>query len=404
MTKTLEVDIWTPIKVGDCQLAHRVVLAPLTRNRASKSERYPSTWVPNDLMKEYYVKRATPGGLLITEATPVSLRASGLFGIPGSFTDEQQAGWRSIVSAVHDKGGYIFNQLWHQGRTTHSALIGGQQPESSSDIPMQGIFQWSGFDARPFEVPKPMTQEDISNTQNDFVNAAQKAMEVGFDGIEVHAGNGYLFDQFLHSNINIRTDKYGGSVEKRCRFVLETVGRLCEAIGPSKVAVRLTPFGMLFGQTFGENRLEQWSYLCGELGKFGLAYVHLVEPRFDELKSASEKQDALKDMVSNGQEEVSLKPFRKALGSSTPLITAGGFGPENANEGIQNGTSDLVAFGRYFVANPDLVDRLKNKEALYKWDRSRFYGPFVDNEVGYTVFPSREFAKEGDISKAQLAD
>ncbi|WVW84317.1 hypothetical protein I302_106351 [Kwoniella bestiolae CBS 10118] len=404
MTKTLDVDIWTPIKIGDCRLTHRVVLAPLTRNRGSASEKHPLTWVPNDLMKKYYVERATPGGLLITEATPVSVRASGLFGIPGNFTDEQLEGWRFIVSAVHEKGGFIFSQLWHQGRTTHSALIGGQQPQSSSNVPMQGTFGWNGFEARPFEVPKPMSKDDIIDTQNDFVNAAKNAISAGFDGIEIHAGNGYLFDQFLHSNINTRTDEYGGSIENRCRFVLETVEKLCKAIGASKVAVRLTPFGMLFGQTFGENRLEQWSYLCRELSKFGLAYVHLVEPRFDELKSASEKQETLKDMLTDGEEEVSLKPFRNALGPDTPLISAGGFGPENANEGLGNGTSDLVAFGRYFVANPDLVARLKSGEPLYKWDRSRFYGPFEDNEIGYTVFPHREFAKKGDIFKAQLAD
>ncbi|WWC69842.1 uncharacterized protein I206_103785 [Kwoniella pini CBS 10737] len=403
MTKIQEVDIWTPIQIGDCHLAHRAVLAPLTRNRGTRSVEDEHTWVPNELMKTYYTERATPGGLLITEATPVSIRASGLYGIPGNFTEEQQKGWKTIVSAVHTKGGYIFNQLWHQGRTTHSALIGDKTPESSSNVPIDGTFQWNGFSARPYEVPVAMTKKAILDTQDDFVQAAKNAMAVGFDGIEIHGGNGYLFDQFLHSNINTRTDDYGGSIENRCRFIIETVEKLCNAIGPSKVAIRLTPFG-LFGQTYGSDRLQQWSYLCGQLGKFGLAYVHLIEPRFDELKSAYEKQSALKDMVEQGVEEVSLRPFRKALGESTPIVTAGGFGPQNMNDGIKNGVSDLVAFGRYFVANPDLIDRLKSKKPLYKWDRSRFYGPFDDNEFGYTVFGERELASEGDILKAQLAD
>ncbi|WWC62257.1 uncharacterized protein I303_104853 [Kwoniella dejecticola CBS 10117] len=403
MTKIQEVDVWCPIKIGDCQLSHRVVLAPLTRNRGTKSSQHDHTWVPNELMKEYYSLRATPGGLLISEATPVSLRASGLYGIPGNFTPEQQAGWKTIVSTVHAKGGYMFNQLWHQGRTTHSGLIGGQTPESSSDVPIDGMFQWNGLSARPYEVPRAMSKKDILDTQADFVQAAKNAMLVGFDGIEVHGGNGYLFDQFLHSNINTRTDEYGGSSKNRCRFVLETIEKLCDAIGPQKVAIRLTPFG-LFGQTYGSDRLEQWSYLCAELSKFGLAYVHLIEPRFDELKSAGEKQIALKDMVESGSEDISLLPFRKALCDHTPIITAGGFGPDNMSESIKYGVSDLVAFGRYFVANPDLIDRLKNGEPLYKWDRSRFYGPFDDNELGYTVFKERHIAEKGDILKAQLAD
>lgn len=153
-------------------------------------------------------------------------------------------------------------------------------------------------------------------------------------------------------------------------------------------------------QTYGEQRLEQWSYLCSELAKFGLAYCHLIEPRFDEIREASEKAAALGDMQ---QGEVSLQPFRKALGS-TPMMAAGAYGPENCSEGIQNGEHDLVAFGRYFVANHDLVDRLKQNQPLYKWDRSRFYGPFDDNEIGYTVHLNRVFAKAGDSSRPQLAD
>ncbi|WVF66406.1 hypothetical protein IAT40_001146 [Kwoniella sp. CBS 6097] len=411
-------DAWAPLRIGDIELSHRVVLAPLTRNRATKSDKYPSAWVPNDLMKEYYVQRATPGGLLITEATPVSLRASGYPGVPGWFTPEQPPAWIPIVDAVHAVGGHIYAQLWHQGRTTHS-MYAGQQPESCSPTPVESFFSKAGRENVAYEVPKEMSVEDIQQTQDEFVSAAVKARKVGFDEIEIHAGNGYLFDQFHHSNINTRTDQYGGSIKNRCRLTLETVTKLCAAIGASKVAVRLTPFG-LFNQTFGEKRVEQWRYLCEELSKFGLAYVHMVEPRFDEFKSAAEKQSFLEGMAvasasvscngadgepkpSAAVEAFSLRPFRKVLGD-TPLMVAGGYGPDNLHVGTQRGEHDLVAFGRYYVANPDLVSRLKSGEPLYKWDRSRFYGPFEDNEVGYTVLPKREYASDKDRLKAQLAD
>lgn len=190
-----------------------------------------------------------------------------------------------------------------------------------------------------------------------------------------------------------------GDLKRRCRFTLETVEKLCAAIGPRRVAVRLSPYG-LFNEANGEQRLEQWTYLCSELSKFGLAYVHCIEPRFDEIRSAAEKALALGGMQEG---EISLKPFRQALGR-TPLLSAGGFNPENCNEGIAKGEHDLVAFGRFFVSTPDLVDRLRQNLPLYRWDRSRFYGPFDDNEVGYTVHLKREFAKEGDSARAQLAD
>ncbi|WWD19945.1 hypothetical protein CI109_104418 [Kwoniella shandongensis] len=210
----------------------------------------------------------------------------------------------------------------------------------------------------------------------------------------------YLFDQFHHSNINQRTDEYGGSIENRCRFTLETVDQISAAIGSARLGVRLSPFG-LFNQTHGEKRMEQWTYLCNELSKRNVAYVHMIEPRFDEFKGASEKALALSEMSLD--QDISLAPFRKALGK-TPLMSAGGFGPDNYEEGIVNGSYDLIAFGRYFVANADLVERLKSKEPLYKWDRTRFYGPFEDNEVGYTVHPKRELASSSDRLKGQLVD
>ncbi|KAL7418602.1 hypothetical protein Q5752_007060 [Cryptotrichosporon argae] len=388
---------WTPLQLGDVQLAHRVVLAPLTRNRGTPSTEYPGTYLPNELMTEYYTQRATPGGLLITEALPVSQRASGVPGIPALFTPEQPALWRPLVTSVHGAGGLIFAQLWHQGRTTHSGLAHAV-PESASAVALNGEFAWAGFEARPFEVPHAMDADDIARVQDEFVRCARAAREVGFDGVEIHAGNGYLFDQFHHSNINKRTDAYGGSLEARCTFTLETVRKLMAAIGAGRLGVRLTPFG-LFNQAEGEQRVEQWTYLCAELAKLGVAYVHLIEPRFDEFKSAAEKAASLSSLSL----APSLAPFRAALGS-TPLVSAGGHTPTSLHATLDGGAADAVAFGRYFIANPDLVDRLRTGDRLYKWDRSRFYGPFDDNELGYTVHKAQKWAVEADAAQAQLAD
>jgi 2,4-dienoyl-CoA reductase-like NADH-dependent reductase (Old Yellow Enzyme family) len=244
-----------------------------------------------------------------------------------------------------------------------------------------------------------MNSEQITVTQREFVAAAKAAIAAGCDGIEVHAGNGYLFDQFHHTNINQRHDEYGGDLYARCRFTLETIDELASAVGAGRVAVRLSPFG-LFNQTFGVQRVEQWTYLCEELSGKGLAYVHIIEPRFDEYKGHADKQIILEEMGVGG---MTLAPFREAL-RSTPMLVAGGFGPDNYQRGLRDGSYDFVAFGRFFIANPDLVDRLKRSDKLYKWDRKRFYGPFEDNEMGYTVHPSREYAANSDVLKAQLAD
>lgn len=378
--------LWSPFTLGAVELKHRVVMAPLTRNRATKSEEVERTWVPNDLMCEYYSQRATEGGLIISEATPVSLVASGMLGIPGMFTQEQLAGWKTVTSVVHAKGGLMFCQLWHQGRNAHSRFS-GLQPVSSSDVPITDApHSWRDVPAEPFEVPHSLAVEEIHATQDDFVKAALRAREAGFDGIEIHSANGYLFDQFLHSNINLRTDVYGGSLEKRCKFTLETTAKLIAAIGADRVGVRLAPYGY-FNQARGEERVEQWTYLCGELVKLNVAYVHLVEPRFDEIKPENEKLEAL-GHESLATHEISLKPFRKALGS-TPVIAAGGYNSTNCYEGVAKGDHDLVAFGRYFCSNGDVVERLREKKPLYHYIRERFYGPFDDNEIGYTVHPEQ---------------
>ncbi|GAA6001855.1 hypothetical protein JCM10207_002352 [Rhodosporidiobolus poonsookiae] len=381
-------DIFTPFALGGgtIELKHRIILAPLTRNRATKSETIERTWYPNDLMAQYYGERATDGGLLITEATPVSLVASGMMGVPGLFTDEQVEGWKKITSAVHAKGGLIFCQLWHQGRNAHSSAS-GIQPVSSSNIPITDApHSWRGLATEPFEVPHALTVEEIASTQEDFVKAAVNARKAGFDGVEIHAANGYLFDQFQHDNINVRTDSYGGSIANRNRFTLETVDKITAAIGADRFGVRLAPFG-LFNQARGSQREEQWTELCAELNRRRLAYIHLIEPRFDELKSESEKMASLGETNSMDSLKISLQPYREVC-LETPVIAAGGYNATNVNErlGVDH---DLVAIGRYFCSNADLVDRLRTGKKLFHYNRSRFYGPFDDNEIGYTVHPEQ---------------
>ncbi|BGP36738.1 hypothetical protein JCM10450v2_000630 [Rhodotorula kratochvilovae] len=388
-------DIFTPFVLGGgtISLKHRVVMAPLTRNRASKSEKVERTWVPNDLMRQYYEERATDGGMLISEATPVSIEASGMPGVPGTFTDEQLQAWKPITSAVKAKGGVFIAQLWHQGRNTATALT-GSRIVSSSNVPITDAqFGWRGLDPRPFEVPHSLTVDEIQATQEDFATAAKRALEAGFDGIELHAANGYLFDQFQHTNINQRTDAYGGSIENRNRFTLETLDKVIAAIGADRTAIRLAPFGM-FNQARGEERQAQWTALCVELEKRGLAYVHLIEPRFDELQSEAEKLANLDANNSLATLDLSLRPYREAL-RATPVIAAGNYNAKNMNDGI-GAEHDLVAFGRYFCSNEDLVERLRTGQPLWHYNRSRFYGPFPDNEIGYTVHPERKTHKAGE--------
>ncbi|KAF8170389.1 hypothetical protein BJ912DRAFT_997481 [Pholiota molesta] len=388
--------LFAPASFGAFKLKHRVILAPLTRNRATKSQEHEKTWFPDDLNVEFYSECATDGGLMVTEATPISIQASGLPGVPGIFTDEQKAGWKRVVEAVHEKGGIFLMQLWHQGRKTHS-IVTGMQTLSASAVPItDSQYRWGGVHTLDWEVPKAMTQEDINAVKIEYVDAAKSAREAGFDGIEVHGANGYLPDQFLHSNINVRTDSYGGSPENRCRFLLELVTELGNIIGFDRVGVRLSPFGF-FNQTRGKKRLFQWTYLCKELSGLNLAYVHLIEPRFDEVRT---EQDKLRDLTSDTSEneqpeftkdQLTLRPFREALGN-TPCIVAGGYNYSNCWEGIERGDYDAIAFGRYFTSNLDLVEKLRTGKPFAKYDRSKFYGPFPDNAIGYTVHPNQELA------------
>ncbi|RDW89588.1 FMN-linked oxidoreductase-4 [Coleophoma cylindrospora] len=390
--------LFQPLSIGNgsLTLSHRIVLAPLTRNRATPAVKEPTpenpnrAWIPNDLMAEYYTQRTTPGGLLISEGIPPNLEGNGMPGVPGLFLEEQKAGWKKVVDAVHAKGGYIYAQLWNAGRasipqhTGTPTISASATPYESDEVygyPPPGTSTQVRYKDFP---PTELNMEGIQRQIGDYVKAAKAAVEeCGFDGVEVHGGNGYLPEQFLSSNINTRTDDYGGSPEKRCKFVLELMEALSAAIGDDKLAIRLTPFGM-YNEARGTQRLETWGHLCKELKKkHNLSYVHFLEPRYEQVFSLEEKSGFLESW---GFKEIDLKPFREIFGT-TPMFSAGGWSDKNAWGIVEDGMYDALAIGRLFLSTPDFVERLKKGLPMNQYDRSRFYGPFPDPATKYTDYP-----------------
>ncbi|KAI0376087.1 12-oxophytodienoate reductase 1 [Hypomontagnella monticulosa] len=376
--------LFTPIKLGNYELHHRIVQAPCTRMRAVKES--GGVNVPGDLMVKYYGLRASKGGLQIAEATDIARYASGYPGVPGIYAPAQVAGWKRVTDAVHAKGGYIFLQIWHTGRASPPSFLDGNSPLSSSNHPMDGA--WGDGTSCASHPPKPMTGDDIQQVVQDFVQAAKNAIQAGFDGVEIHSANGYLLEQFLHDNINDRTDEYGGSIQNRCKFPLDVVKSISDAIGSDKVGIRLSPWNY-FQSTRDSSRLEHWSYLCEQLATLPAnhrpAYVHMVEPRFDEVLDEKQKIDSL--AINDKETGISLLPFRKILQKGGILfLSTGCFDRENAVPKLESGATDLVCFGRWFIANPDLPKKLADGIPLTKYDRSTFYFT-VPPEKGYTDYP-----------------
>ncbi|KAG6028633.1 hypothetical protein E4U40_000925 [Claviceps sp. LM458 group G5] len=394
--------LFQPLKIanGKIELKHRVVHAPLTRNRGtplnsiSTSEKPNRVWLPNEHIVEYYKQRATAGGLIISEGLPPSLEGNGMPGVPGIFLREQADGWKKVVEAVHAKGGIIYAQLWHSGRANIPQLTGTPIMAPSS-IPWDDENECFAYPpphtSTPVKLadfpPHEMTQADIDRTIDDYCKAAALAMAAGFDGIELHGGNGYLPEQFLSSNSNKRNDKYGGSPEKRCKFVIDLMQKLADTVGQENLAIRLTPFG-LFNQARSEQRLETWGHLCRELKSSfpRLSYVSFVEPRYEQVFSEAEKQ---KFLDSWQLPTVDLSVFRDIWGD-TPFLSAGGFNDKNSWGVVESGRYDGLLYGRYFISNPDLVERLRQGLPLAPYDRSRFYGPFEDPTIAYTDYPAFE--------------
>ncbi|KAH7397650.1 12-oxophytodienoate reductase [Cadophora sp. MPI-SDFR-AT-0126] len=367
-------------------LSHRVVLAPMTRMRASASG------IPHPRTAEYYAERATPGGLLISEGIVVHPRGRGFPNTPGLYTKEQVQEWKLITVAAKKKGGVFFAQLWHVGRVSVPSQTGGSPPLSSTSAHLAGLHPLFGEQngTEPYVDSHAMTEDDIKDVVEQFALAAKNAIRAGFDGVEIHGANGYLLDTFVHSNINTRTDEYGSSLTNRLRFPLLVVDAVISAIGLTKTAIRLAPFHVL-QETCDANRVETFTAYATELGKRGLAFVHMVEPRYDQFslegafavrRDVTEVKDVEREQL--GGNDMSLWPFRKAL-RGTPVIGAGGYDADSAREAVGTGRVDLVAFGRHFTSNPDLVKRLFEDLPLTKYKRKSFYTPSMEGYLGWKM-------------------
>jgi len=357
------IPLLSSIKIGNYLLKNRVIMAPLTRRRATYD------FLPTDIMRTYYEQRAS-AGLIISEATNISPQAVGYMNTPGIFTDEQIEAWKPITQAVHEIGGLIFMQLWHVGRVSHPLLQPEGQPISASAIKAVGEIN-TPEGHKEMEVPRALETEEIPKIVEDYKCAAINAIEADFDGVEIHGANGYLPDQFLHDGSNKRKDQYGGTIKNRCRFVFEIVEACFKEIEPDRVGIRLSPSG-IYKDMYDSNPVELYEYLINELNKYNLAYLHLMEP-YQALEPADRYSKFLKEVTPH---------FRSIF--KGPLITNVGFDFESGNKIIEDGHADMVAYGKLFISNPDLVERFKDGSQLTPWDKSTFY---YGGEKGYIDYP-----------------
>ncbi|MGU7770388.1 alkene reductase [Burkholderia sp. MR1-5-21] len=358
--------LFSRIAVGPYEFEHRVVLAPLTRMRAESGAR------PGRLMAEYYAQRTSPGALLIGEATIVAPNGNGYLGAPGLYDDSQIAGWKAVTDAVHAKGGRIFLQLYHAGRQSNAELQpDGGRPVGPSEVPHGGV---AHTDAGwvPNTPNRALETAEIPGIVERFRAASERGAKAGFDGVELHAANGYLFDQFLQDGSNKRTDAYGGSFANRARLLLDAAREVISVWGADRVAVRLGPSGS-FGDMSDSDPEALFTYVASELDKLGIAYLHLIEPR---IAGAAENE-------TRAQHPVAAKMLRAHFHG--PIIAAGGFNGDGAEAILQSGDADLVAFGRHFIANTDLPERLRRNLPLNAYDRSTFFG---GTDAGYTDYPA----------------
>src|SRR6476620_11548703 len=361
--------LFSPLQVGPYRLDHRVAMAPLTRMRAEK----PSL-SPRPLNVEYYAQRATPGGLIIAEASPVMATGFGSTDVPGIYTEQPIAGWRKFVDAVHAKGGIIFLQLWHVGRVSHSSFQpGGVLPVAPSAVPIADLKTGTAEGkAVPYETPRALETSEIPGVVDAYRQAAKNALAAGFDGVEIHGANGYLIEQFLQSHTNLRTDRYGGSIENRARLLMEIAQAVIEVWGADRVGVRLSPYGV--ANDSGEaDPMPLYSHVIRSLDPLGLAYLHFIEPR----SSGAGRAEVNHQNVPSAM--VLYRPMWRGK-----LISAGGFTGETAEAAIAAGHADAIAFGRIFISNPDLPRRLQRGFPLTPYNRATFYGGDI---AGYTDYP-----------------
>lgn len=357
----LSPHLLSPFDLHGLSLRNRVVLAPLTRGRAG------GTRVPNELMLEYYLQRAS-AGLIIAEATTISEQGFGWVDSPGIYNEAQVAGWAKIAGALRERGTPFFLQLWHCGRASHSSFHGGQPAVSASAIKINGGYIHTPVGKQPNEVPRALETDEVAAVVEDYRRAAERAKAAGFDGLEIHAANGYLINQFLDSRSNQRTDQYGGSVENRYRFLKEITEAILTVWPANRVGVRLSPNGN-FNDMGAPDFRETYTYVAGQLDAYGLSYLHVV--------------DGLAFGFHNQGQPMTLPEFRAVFAG--PLMGNCGYTQQMAEEAIASGHADLIAFGRPFISNPDLVERFANGWELNPpADVKTWSAPTAE---GYTDFP-----------------
>jgi N-ethylmaleimide reductase len=356
-----------PFRLHDLELRNRVVMAPLTRSRSGPDR------VPNATMAEYYAQRSS-AGLIVSEATTISPQANGWLESPGIYTDAMEAGWRLITDTVHARGARIFLQLWHMGRASHSDFHGGRPPVSASAVRISGDGIHTPVGKQPYETPRSLETHEVAAVLADYAAAAARARAAGFDGVEIHAANGYLIDQFLQSKTNLRTDDYGGSIEKRCRFLMDVVTAVSKVWPSRRVGVRISPNGV-FNDMGSPNYREQFLHAAAALDRLDLGYLHVV--------------DGLAFGFHKLGEPMTLADFRGVFRG--PIVGNCGYTLENAEAAVQEGLADLIAFGRPFISNPDLVERFANGWPLAPMaSMTDWYSP--TGAKGYTDFPTHRTA------------
>jgi N-ethylmaleimide reductase len=358
---TLMTDLFTPMNPSGLVLPNRIFMSAMTRTRATPDN------IPTPLMAEYYAQRAS-AGLIVTECTAVSEQGKGVINGPGLWREDQIAGWRGVTDAVHKAGGRIYCQLWHCGRVAHPDMRGGARPVAPSPLPASGKFKFPDREA-DLPIPRELAAQEIPGIIADFAFATRRAREAGFDGVELHAANGYLHDQFLQSVSNKRRDAWGGPIENRARLIVETIEAMAAAWSMERVGVRLGPSISLYGMG-DSDPLDTFSYVVRELDQRHVGYLTMLEPNKQDL----EKGVAIEHVA---------KTFRPM--TSAPFIANTGFDKAKGMDLLESGDADAIAYGSLFIANPDLPTRFRTDAPLDKPDPSTFYGA---GPKGYTDYPA----------------
>ena len=363
----MEINLFSPLKAGALTLKNRIVMAPLTRARAGESR------LPNDLMMEYYTQRAS-AGLIISEATAISKQGYGWMNAPALYDDAQQEGWKKITDAVHSAGGLMALQLWHMGRLSHPAFLDGKLPEAPSAIAPPGVAR-SLEGKIPYVTPHAMSKDDIKRAVDDFAIGARRAIDAGFAAVEIHGANGYLIDEFLRDSTNHRTDEYGGSLENRTQFLREVVQAVVAEIGADRTGIRFSPFNNPGQGSIDSNIEETFTAAAKAIQPFNLAFLELNDPSIDE--KGNHKAAHMTSVI---------RKIHKGV-----LIANNGYTSETGNALIKSGGADAVAWGKWFISNPDLVERFKTGAPLNDLDMTSLY---KGTTKGYTDYPTLEQLKK----------